>query len=160
MDQDLSLLTTEQITLLKDAHAYITVLIAGADGNIDEAELSWAEKIAEIRTYAGDERLNEFHEEVNKEIADKIKQLVAALPSDPASRNQVISETLSGLNPILAALNPSIGAYLYKGYVSFAERIAKASGGVLSFFTIGPEERKWVGLPMITPITFNPDEEE
>lgn len=160
MDQELSLLTPGQITLLKDAHAYITVLIAGADGNIDEAELSWAEKIAEIRTYAGDERLHDFHEAVNKEIADKIKQLVAGLPSDPASRNQVISETLSQLNPILASLNPSIGAYLYKGYVSFAERIAKASGGVLSFFTIGPEERKWVGLPMITPITFNPDEEE
>ena len=160
MDQDLSLLPLEEITLLKDAHAYITVLIAGADGKIDEQELSWAEKIAQIRTFAGDERLHDFHEAVNQELAGKIKEFVANLPSDPAQRNAIISERLSGLNPILASLHPSIGSYLYKGYKSFAERIAKASGGVLSFFSIGPEEKKWVGLPMLTAIAYNPEEEE
>jgi hypothetical protein len=160
MDQELSLLSPDQVRDLKDAHAYITVLIAGADGKIDEQELSWAEKIAQIRTFAGDERMKDFHEEVNAEIAGKIKQLIAELPTDPAARNEVISQKLSQLNPILASLDPSIGSYLYKGYVSFAQRIAKASGGILSFFTIGPEEKKWVGLPMLTPIVYIVDEEE
>ena len=160
MDQELSLLTPDEIRSLKDAHAYITVLIAGADGKIDEQELSWAEKIAQIRTFAGDERMKEFHEAVNQEIAGKIKQLIADLPSDPAARNEIISQKLSELNPILATLDPSIGSYLYKGYVSFAQRIAKASGGILSFFTIGPEEKKWVGLPMLTAIVYNVEEEE
>ena len=41
------MLSAEEISLLKDAHAYITVLIAGADGNIDADELSWADKIAQ-----------------------------------------------------------------------------------------------------------------
>ena len=63
-------------------------------------------------------------------------------------------------NPVLATLHPSIGAILYKGYVSFAERIAKASGGILSFFTIGPEEKKWIGLPMLTPIVYKVEEDE
>jgi len=160
MDQDLSLLTPAEISLLKDAHAYITILIAGADGKIDDQELSWAEKIAQIRTFAGDERMKDFHEEVNQEIAGKIKHLISDLPRDPATRNELISGKLGELNPILASLDPSIGSYLYKGYVSFAQRIAKASGGILSFFTIGPEERKWVGLPMLTAIVFNPEEEE
>ncbi|MBK9104338.1 MAG: hypothetical protein IPL92_07155 [Saprospiraceae bacterium] len=159
MDQDLSMLSPEEITLLMDAHAYITVLIAGADGNIDAEELAWAEKIAQIRTFAGDERLKEFHEKVNVEIAGKIKQFIGELPSDPAGRNAIISEKLTGLNPILSALHPSIGSYLYKGYVSFAERIAKASGGILSFFSIGPEEKKWISLPMLTAIVYNPDAE-
>ena len=48
----------------------------------------------------------------------------------------------------------------YKGFVSFAERIAKASGGILSFFTIGPEEKKWIGLPMLTPIVYKVEEDE
>jgi hypothetical protein len=160
MDKDLSLLSQEEVALLKDAHAYITVLIAGADGNIDEQELSWAEKIVQIRTFAGDERLKEFHDSVNQELPARIKSVLESLPSNPAERNARISEILSTLNPILASLNPSIASYLYKGYVSFAQRIAKASGGVLSFFSIGPEERKWVGLPMITAIAYNPDEEE
>ena len=160
MDQDLRLLTAEEFSLLKDAYAYITVLIAGADGNIDAQELSWAEKIVQIRTFAGDERLNEFHEVVNAELPARIKQLIAELPSDVAARNAQLSETLSGLNSILASLDPSLGSYLYKGYVSFAERIAKASGGVLSFFSIGPEEKKWISLPMLTAIVYNPEEEE
>ena len=160
MDQDLNMLSSDEMTLLKDAHAYITVLIAGADGKIDPNELSWAEKIAQIRTFAGDDRMHDFHEAVNAEIAGKIKAVIAELPTDTAARNAAISDKLSNLNPILASLDPYIGAYLYKGYVSFAERIAKASGGVLSFFSIGPEEKKWVGLPMLTAIIYKMDEEE
>lgn len=160
MDQDLSMLTSEEITQLKDAFAYITVLIAGADGKIDPNELSWAEKITQIRTFAGDERLKEFHTEVNDALSHRIKQLIDELPKDTASRNAIISGKLAQLNPILASIDPSLGSYLYKGYVSFAERIAKASGGFLSFFTIGPEEKKWIGLPMLSAIIYNPDEEE
>src|SRR5688572_16854643 len=160
MDQDLNMLSTDEMAILKDAYAYITILIAGADGKIDPDELSWAEKITQIRTFAGDERLKDFHVEVNGSIAERIKQLIAELPTDPKSRSAIISEKLSTLNPVLASLDPSLGSYLYKGYVSFAGRIAKASGGFLSFFTIGPEEKKWIALPMITPIIYTPEEEE
>ena len=160
MDQDLNLLSPEEINQLKDAYAYITVLIAGADGKIDPNELSWAEKITQIRTFAGDERLKNFHVEVNETLSNKIKQLIAELPTDVKSRSAIISERLSHLNPILSSLDPSLGYYLYKGYVSFAERIAKSSGGFLSFFTIGPEEKKWIALPMINAIVYNPEEEE
>ena len=160
MDQDLSFLSLDQQAQLRDAYAYITILIAGADGKIDPDELSWAEKITQIRTFAGDERLKTFHTEVNEGLPSKIKSLIEELPNDVSSRNAIISEKISQLNPILATLDPSIGYYLYKGYVSFAERIAKASGGFLSFFTIGPEEKKWVSLPMLTPIVYIPDEEE
>ena len=160
MDQDLNMLSSGEVAQLKDAYAYITILIAGADGKIDPNELSWAEKITQIRTYAGDERLKTFHTDVNESIAARIQQLIGELPSDVASRSSAISERLSSLNSILSSLDPSIGHYLYKGYVSFAERIAKASGGILSFFTIGPEEKKWVSLPMLNAIAYNPEEEE
>ena len=160
MDQDLNMLSSAEIAQLKDAYAYITVLIAGADGKIDPNELSWAEKITQIRTFAGDERLKNFHVEVNEVLSGRIKQLIAELPSDVKSRNAAISEKLAALNPILASLDPSLGYYLYKGFVTFAERIAKSSGGFLSFFTIGPEEKKWVSLPMLNAIVYEPGEEE
>lgn len=160
MDQNLSSLSQEAITQLKDAHAYITILIAGADGNIDKNELAWAEKIVQIRTYTGDEDFKVFHDEVNAELPDKIKQLMASLPKDTATRSETISNKLSELNPILASLHPSTGSYLFKGYTSFASRIAKASGGILSFFAIGPEEKKWVKLSMISPINYDPDQGE
>src|SRR5688500_19268978 len=106
MDQDLNMLTQEEINQLKDAYAYITVLIAGADGKIDPNELSWAEKITQIRTFAGDERLKDFHVEVNEALSNRIKQLIAELPADVKSRNIIISEKLTALNPILSSLEP------------------------------------------------------
>ena len=160
MDQYLSILSADEIGKLKDAHAYIAILLAGADGKIDPRELSWAEKIAHIRSFAGDERLKNFHEEVDHELHAKIETLLAELPTDTKTRNQVISDMLIQLNPILAALEPAIGAYLYKSYVSYAHRIATSTGGILSFFTISAEEKKWVDLPMLAAIAFNPEEEE
>lgn len=159
MDQNLSSLSQEAITQLKDAHAYITVLIAGADGNIDKNELAWAEKIVQIRTYTGNEGYKDFHDDVNAELPDKIKELMATLPKDLKSRGEAISAKLGELNVILASLDPASGYYIYNGYISFASRIAKASGGILSFFSIGPEEKKWMSLSMITPIENTEDGE-
>ena len=38
--------------------------------------------------------------------------------------------------------------------------IATSTGGILSFFTISADEKKWVGLPMLSAIVYNPEEEE
>jgi hypothetical protein len=159
MEQDpMDLLTQGDIQLIKDAYAYITVLISGADGKIDEKELAWAEKIVQIRTFSGDERFHPIHEAITTELPGKIRSLIAELPTDTKARQSAISLELEKLNPVLAKLHPSTGAYLYKGFVSFAERVAKASGGVLSFFSIGPEEKKWIGLPMLTAIIWTDEE--
>lgn len=160
MDQDLSTLTNDELAQLEDAFAYITILIAGADGKLDQKEIQWAEKIAHIRTYAGEERLKSFHEDVDKTLHTRIEELLGELPAEVPKRSTVITDKLSQLNPILSSLDAYIGAYLYKGYVSFAERVAKSSGGFLSFFTITPEEKKWVGLSMINAIIYDDGEEE
>ena len=156
----MDVLTTQDIQLIKDAYAYITVLIAGADGKIDDKELEWAEKIVQIRTFSGDERFFSIHEAITQELPGKIRSLIAELPTDTKARNSAISLKLEELNPMLAKLHPSSGAYLYKGFVNFAERVAKASGGFLSFFSIGPEEKKWINLPMLKAIIYTGDEEE
>lgn len=153
-------LNHDQLQLIKDAYAYITVLIAGADGKIEPKELEWAEKIVQIRTFSGEEGLFSLHEAITAELPGKIKSLIHDLPTDTSERSKILSENIAALNPILANLDPATGAYLYKGYISFAERVAKASGGFLSFFSIGPEEKKWMSLPMLTAIIYNPDEEE
>ena len=159
--QDLmAVLSAQDVQVLKDAYAHIAVLIAGADGKIDPNELSWAEKIVQIRTFSGDERLFHLHEAITTELPGRIKEVIANAPTDTATRNKVLSAEIEKLNPILAGLEPFMGNYLYKGYLSFAERIAKASGGFLSFFSIGPEEKKWVKLPMLNAIYYNPEEEE
>jgi len=159
--QDLmAILTQQEIQTIKDAYAYIAVLIAGAEGKIDNKELAWAEKIVQIRSFSGDERLYHLHEEITKELPGKIREVVSSLSGDQASRNKMLSTEIEKLNPILANLDPFMGNYMYRGFLSFAERIAKASGGFLSFFSVSPEEKKWIKLPMLHAIYYNPDEEE
>jgi len=156
----MSVLSAAEIQTLKDTYAYIAVLIAGADGKMDTKELAWAEKIVQIRSFSGDERLFHLHEEITKELPGKIKEVIGSMPQDLPTRNKAFSAEIEKLNPILASLDPFMGSYLYKGFLSFAERIAKSSGGFLSFFAIGPEEKKWIKLPMLHTIAYSADEEE
>jgi hypothetical protein len=61
---------------------------------------------------------------------------------------------------ILAHLDNNLAHKMYISLKSFAEHVAKASGGFLRFATISGHERKWINLPMIEPIILLPDPEE
>jgi len=44
--------------------------------------------------------------------------------------------------------------------LSFAEHIAKASGGIMGFFSVNAAEAKLIQLPMLHPIIYTPSQEE
>ena len=71
------------------------------------------------------------------------------LSKDRSERMNQVSTELAKLNPILAKLDTCYAAALYQSFLSFAKHIARASGGILRFLTIGPKEHKVVELPMI-----------
>ncbi len=151
-------LTEDEKSKLMDAVPLITILVAGADGNIDAEELNWAEKVTDIRSYNLKGELKEFYIEVHATLRARVDHFLSVLPGDVPSRTSQIEEELANLNPILAKLNPAVGTKMYKGYISFAEHVAKASGGLLGFFSINPEEAKVITLHTLTPI--DSDEEE
>ena len=64
----------------------------------------------------------------------------------------LISDKLAKLNKILASLDNATAYALYKSFITFAEHIAKASGGFLRFGSISSQEKKWISLPMLNPI--------
>ena len=68
-------------------------------------------------------------------------------------RTSEISSLLEELNPILSTIDETVAYHLYKSYKSFAKHVAKASGGLFGFFSIGPEEKALLGLPMLDPIS-------
>jgi hypothetical protein len=145
-------LSQDELLHLEDAIPQIAVLIAGADGKIDEEEKAWADKLTEIRTYAGDKVLHEFYEDIHVNFPIKFNDLVKTLPTETAARQQILSDNLSNLNEILAKLDPRVAYHLYASYLSFAKSIAETSGGFLRFATISSDEKAWIHLPMITPV--------
>lgn len=162
MSHIFNLLTNQEIALLRLAIPQITILIAGADGVIDEKERAWAEKITGIRTYKASEGYQKFYTEVSKEFQSKLDAIISTLPKDSKERGIALSEELAKLNPVLAKLTPKVGAKMYNEFKSFANHVAKSHGGFLGFFSVGSEEAKFVNLPMLTPIEYDEtlDEEE
>lgn len=153
-------LSESQQELMYDAIPLITIYIAGADGNIDQDEKDWAEKVTKIRSYSYHESLLEFYTNLGNVYNDKLNAYLASLPDDVEARTAAIQEKLAGLNSILAKLDANFAARYYKGLVTFAEHVAKASGGILGFGSISRAEDKLLGLDMITPLELQDEDED
>ncbi|MFK8103403.1 MAG: hypothetical protein AB8G15_12795 [Saprospiraceae bacterium] len=158
MQTNLDRLSEEEKQELYDAIPLITILIAGADGNIDEEELEWSKKLTHIRSYSTGEQLQVFYSKIEADLQDKLKRWQDALPKDVKERQASISARLSQLNPILAKMDVEAGAVFYQHLTSFAKHVAKASGGFLGFGSISKEEEELINLPMVTPIVIEEDE--
>jgi hypothetical protein len=152
-------LPANELQELLDAIPVITLLIAGADGEIEVEELAHSEKITKIRGYSGGEIMQDFYDKVGEDYNERLNRWLKVVPTDTAERKVDLSNRLEKLNPILAKLTPVLGAEMYKSFTSFAMHVAKASGGFLGFGKINTEEAELVDLPMLTPITVDNEED-
>ncbi|MBL7128372.1 MAG: hypothetical protein ISS16_05230 [Ignavibacteria bacterium] len=134
---------------MKETPALIAILVAGADGVIDEKEMYWAEKVKIFRSSKEDSMLKEYYSEAVRGFRKTMEELIEELPINLSERNYEITKRLKGLNKILPKLNRKLSIEFYKSLLSYAEQVAKASGGIMGFASISPEERKWLSLDMI-----------
>ncbi|TXB61518.1 hypothetical protein [Phaeodactylibacter luteus] len=145
-------LSPEDQQLLRDAVPYVTLLVAGADGIIDDAELAAGEKVAHVRSFQFHPEWMEFYKAIDGGLHDRMLALINELPRATEARQAELTARLSGLNKVLAKLDRRHARHFYEGLLSLAEHTAKASGGFIGWLTIGPKEAKVTDLPMIDPI--------
>lgn len=149
---------TEKNELLEAIPA-ITILVAGADDDIDEDETEWAKKLTKIRSFANNKELHDYYEEVGLSFQSTLDTMLSSLPQSAGDRATKLTEKLSLLNPILAKLDNKIAYLLYKDFVSFAKHVARASGGFLRFGAISSAEKKLIPLQMIEEVIYEDEEE-
>ena len=138
------------IAILKSAISEITVLIAGADGNIDDDDISWAKKVTEIRSYKLPDVLRDLYAQVGTTFSDDLATLIKETAGPSEERNVKLSDQLSRTGPLLQKMeNQELAAALHDSYLSFAKHVAKSSGGFLSFGSISGAEKKLLDLKMI-----------
>lgn len=145
-------LNEQEVDQMIGSVSLVTVLIAGADGDIDAKETAWAKKIANIRTYSTPAPFQEFYKLVGQDYQERLDKIISDYPKEVAARQQKISDELAALNPILEKIENKWAAGFYNDLLSFATHVAKADGGVMGFFSVSGDEEKWVSLPMITEI--------
>ncbi len=150
---ELEVLTAEENELLKNAFPLVTLLIAGADGNIDAEETKWATELTIIRGYDNPKMLQPFYDDLQKDFPKRLKSLLSVIPlDDTTKRNAVITTELTKLNDIFAKIDPKYAFGFRKDLLSFADHVARASGGILRFGSVSTAEKKLIGLSMIQPI--------
>ena len=66
MTDQFNTLKEDDLRILTDAVPLIAILIAGADGEIDDEELQWSKKVAHIRSYKMKADLKSFYAEVDE----------------------------------------------------------------------------------------------
>ncbi|MBY5957109.1 hypothetical protein KUV50_03105 [Membranicola marinus] len=138
---------------LKNAISYITVLIAGADGTIEDHETDWAAKVTDIRSYNLPRRLSTFYKEAGETFQEDVEFWVNKFNEDADSTMKELKFRLANLNDVFAKLDDHQLAYeLYLSFRSFARHVARSTGGFLGWGAIGPEEDELIGLTMIHPI--------
>ena len=142
-------LEQEEENLMYAAPVLVAILIAGADGKIDKAEMREAISISSMKKIKARKELKVFYNEVTRDFEDKLKVGISKYPDDPAERQKIIEEELKGLNRILPKLNKKFAIKFYESLKDFGKKIAESSGGILGYMSIGYEESKMIELKMI-----------
>lgn len=149
MIDEFKALSAEEIDLMCQAPVLVTILIAGADSTIDNAEIKEAREMAKLKQSKDNEVLNEYYKVIGNSFEDELKKRIHILPKDTQQRNLVILDELRKLNMILPKLNKKFSVNFYTHLKDLAKRIAEASGGVLGYMAVGKEESEFVDLNML-----------
>lgn len=145
-------LAEDEIQLLLDAPALVTLLIGSADGKLDEKEIEAGLKMVVLRKESSESILLPYYEAVNqvydKRLFDYSNQYKEISTEE---KIQGLSDAIAGLNEILSNVDPVFSSTLVKSLRSFAKEIAQASGGWanVGYFSVSKEEADLIDLPML-----------
>ena len=142
-------LNEQECDVLYKVPALVTVLIAGADNDIDRNEIKEAISLTHLKKVTSREILAMYYERVRERFDQQLSEVIAQFPGDTMLRQHFIVQELEKVNEILSRVDYKFAVQFYASTRDFAKKIAEASGGVLGFMSVGYEESKLVELPML-----------
>jgi len=149
MIPEFNALNEEEKSLVKKAPHLVSILIAGADNNIDKKELKEAVALSKLKQSRAREALIAYYKEIGDDFEQKLNNLIEAYPHQAQDRNPIIISELEKLNPILRKLDKKFAIKFYCSLQDIAKKVAEASGGLLGYMSVSYEESKLVALKMI-----------
>lgn len=152
MFKSIDALAAKDQKILYDAVPQVVLLVAGADGIIDNAELATSEKVAHVRSYDFHPEWMAFYEQLDKDLHERLLAMIKALPRDTSERQAELVNQLSKVNSVIKKMDKRHARHYHEGLLSLAAHVAKASGGFIGWLSIGPKEAKVTDLPMIDPV--------
>ncbi len=146
-------LSDKEKDLMFKAPILVSILIAGADGNIDNTERKEAIRVAESKQSRAREALIDYYKIVGMDFEAKFNHTVGQLPSETEQRNAKIEEELTKVNDILPKLDKIWASKFYASLKELGKKIAESSGGILGYLSVSYEESKFLELRMLNDPT-------
>lgn len=146
MKRGLTSLNNTESELLYKGPLLVCILMAGADGNIDERETAKAIRLAKEQQWVKSV-LADFFQEVARDFEDKLQILIQSYPSHKTKREQMISEELEKINHLWIKLEPAFSDAYLEMLRYLARNIAESSGKFWA--RIDSQEAELVDLPML-----------
>ena len=143
-------LNEQEIELMQKAPILVSILIAGADGSIDNKEVKQAIAIAEKESDSKS-ILKSYFKELSEDFEDKMRIYIQSYPYETAQRTPLLVDELSRINAIWNKVSNEFATEFYGMLLKIATKVAKSSGGLFGLISsVGQEEAKCMGLPMLT----------
>ena len=144
-------LNAQEQNLMLNAPILVTLLIAGAEGNIEKKEIDWGAKIIHFKAEDKDAVLQNYCKEVDIIFNDTMDNFIKSLPENPEERGIKINSELKKINNILPKIDKKFASTFYKGLKVLAIQVAKAAGGIWGYGSVSPQEQKYIDLDVINP---------
>jgi hypothetical protein len=133
MKQFNNLSKQEKEELLKFA-AYISLLAANSDGQLDQLEEKSAIKFSHIKTFSSDPLLTEFYKEADRVFKTNIEKIDKMLPDEMKKREVAIKTELLNLDKIVLKPGQEYASIMHRSMKSFKDHVSKAHHNVLIDF--------------------------
>ena len=127
----------------------VTALIAGADGDFQDAEIKKAVKIIHIKTYSEGKDVRGVYKDLDGHSEEMIDELIHSLPSGAYDRTQILKEKLSGLNSIFHKIDAVFASELHKSLRELAFYVSRAHDGEIGIGYHNEQEKQLVHLDFI-----------
>ncbi len=142
-------LTVMQVEQLFDGPALVALLIAGADGTVDQVEVDRATELIHIKTFSEFADIKDFYKELEPDFIRRFNHLRTSLPAGRKERNLEINKRLDSLNDVLALLPYKFSLHYYKSLRNYAVHIANTSNGMGGYFDYTEGEKSLMHLDML-----------
>lgn len=149
MLEHINTLTDQEKDIIIHSPMYVSVLIAGADGDITDGEKHRILELIHTKTFSEKYELKELYQTLDHDAGHELRQLLAELPEDKDERSRILSDKLARLNQIMPKLEHRFQIHLYKSLRQFAHYIAHADGGFWGVGAVKHSENEFLKLPMI-----------
>ena len=143
-------LSSEEQNILYALPFHMAIWIASADGHVEESELKRAISVINLQSAkATSKSISEFYTTVSEDLEDKLKILLYNSPKSDHELTTYHSKKIVDANPVLKKLDKQFIVNLHHSLRELARQVAKASGGLLGYGSIGAEESRLIDLNLI-----------